>query len=175
MEVWKMEIKVYVANLGKYNEGSLVGEWFTLPVDFEEMREAIGLNDQYEEYVIHDYEAPKGISMREYTSLVELNEIAERIDALDKYEQDDLKLILESGHCAETGEALDVLENDGYRIWHECDDMSDVAFAKVEELGYLDQMPENLRRYFDYEKFGRDLAIEGSYYYVGDKVYIEFF
>jgi antirestriction protein len=170
-----MEIKVYVANLGKYNEGELVGEWFTLPVDFEEVKEAIGLNGQYEEYAIHDYEAPKGISINEYTSLVELNEIAEQIDALDKYEQDDLELILESGHCSETVEALNVLENGEYRIWGDCNSMEDVAYEWVQELGYLDQMPENLRRYFDYEAFGRDLAIEGSYYYVGDRTYIEFF
>jgi antirestriction protein len=170
-----MEIKIYVANLGKYNEGSLVGEWFTLPVDFEEMREAIGLNEQYDEYAIHDYQAPNGISINEYTSLGELNEIAERIDALDKYEQNDLELILESGHCSETGEALDILSNGDYRIWHNCSSMEDVAFAMVEEYGYLNDVPENLRYYFDYEKFGRDLAIEGSYYYVGDSLYIEFF
>jgi antirestriction protein len=170
-----MEIKIYVANLGKYNEGELVGEWFTLPVDFEEMREAIGLNEQYEEYAIHDYEAPKGISINEYTSLVELNEIAERIDVLDSHEQEVLELILESGHCSETGEAINVLENGEYRIWANCDDMSDVAYEVVQELGYLDQIPENLRNHFDYEKFGRDLEIEGSYYYVGDRTYIEFF
>jgi antirestriction protein len=163
-----MKIKVYVANLGK-------GEWFTLPVDFEEVKEAIGLNEQYKEYAIHDYEAPKGISINEYTSLDELNGLAERIGALNSYEQDDLKLILESGHCSETVEALDILSNGGYRIWHDCNSMDDVAYEWVQELGYLDQMPENLRYYFDYEKFGRDLAIEGSYYYVGDSLYIEFF
>ena len=29
----------------------------------------------------------------------------------------------------------------------------------VDSCGYLDQMPENLRYYFDYEKFARDLFI----------------
>lgn len=43
------EMRIYIANLGKYNEGELVGAWFTPPVDFEEVKERIGLNDEYEE------------------------------------------------------------------------------------------------------------------------------
>ena len=27
------EMRVYVANLGKYNEGELVGDWFEPPID----------------------------------------------------------------------------------------------------------------------------------------------
>lgn len=49
-------MQVYVANLGKYNEGELVGAWFTPPIDYDEMAERIGLNDEYEEYAIHDGE-----------------------------------------------------------------------------------------------------------------------
>ncbi|HFH8388961.1 antirestriction protein ArdA, partial [Streptococcus pneumoniae] len=52
------DMQVYIANLGKYNEGELVGAWFTFPIDFEEVKEKIGLNDEYEEYAIHDYELP---------------------------------------------------------------------------------------------------------------------
>ena len=37
------EMRIYIANLGKYNEGELVGAWFTPPVDFEEVKERIGL------------------------------------------------------------------------------------------------------------------------------------
>ena len=44
------DMQVYIANLGKYNEGELVGAWFTFPIDFEEVKEKIGLNDEYEEY-----------------------------------------------------------------------------------------------------------------------------
>lgn len=34
-----IDMQVYIANLGKYNEGELVGAWFTPPVDYEEMAE----------------------------------------------------------------------------------------------------------------------------------------
>ena len=60
------DMQVYIANLGKYNEGELVGAWFTFPIDFEEVKEKIGLNDEYEEYAIHDYELP--FTVDEYTS-----------------------------------------------------------------------------------------------------------
>ena len=43
------EMRVYVANLGKYNEGELVGAWFEPPIDYDEMAERIGLNEFYEE------------------------------------------------------------------------------------------------------------------------------
>ena len=34
------DMQVYIANLGKYNEGELVGAWFTFPIDFEEVNYA---------------------------------------------------------------------------------------------------------------------------------------
>ena len=43
-------MRIYIANLGKYNEGELVGAWFTPPVDFEEVKERISLNDEYDLY-----------------------------------------------------------------------------------------------------------------------------
>ena len=42
------------SNLGKYNEGELVGDWFSFPLDEEVIAERIGLNAEYEEYAIHD-------------------------------------------------------------------------------------------------------------------------
>ena len=43
----------------------------------------------------------------------------------------------------------------------------------VEECGYLANIPENVARYFDYEAFGRDLDIEGTFIYAGGGVMIE--
>ena len=35
------DMAVYIANLGKYNEGYLVGAWFTFPIDEEDVNQAI--------------------------------------------------------------------------------------------------------------------------------------
>lgn len=43
-------MQVYIANLGKYNEGELVGAWFKPPIDIENVKEQIGLNGEYDDY-----------------------------------------------------------------------------------------------------------------------------
>lgn len=67
------DMAVYIANLGKYNEGYLVGAWFTFPIDEEDVKEKIGLNEQYEEYAIHDTDNFP-IAIGEYVSIEELNQ-----------------------------------------------------------------------------------------------------
>jgi antirestriction protein len=41
----------------------------------------------------------------------------------------------------------------------------DYAETFVEETGMLSEMPENLRYYFDYEKYARDLFITDVYFH----------
>lgn len=48
-------LKIYIANLGKYNEGELVGKWVELPCeDLDEVLKEIEVVDgtAYEEYAI---------------------------------------------------------------------------------------------------------------------------
>ena len=83
------DMRVYIANLGKYNEGELVGDWFSFPIDEEDVAERIGLNSYYEEYAVHDTDNFP-IEIGEYISIQELKEmICELSDyitnALDKF------------------------------------------------------------------------------------------
>ncbi len=48
----------------------LVGAWFTFPIDEEDVKEKIGLNEQYEEYAIHDTDNFP-IAIGEYVSIEE--------------------------------------------------------------------------------------------------------
>lgn len=41
--------------------------------------------------------------------------------------------------------------------------MEEVAQTWIDETGMLANVPDTLRRYFDYEAFGRDLEIEGTF------------
>ena len=65
------DMAVYIANLGKYNEGYLVGAWFTFPIDEEDVKEKIGLNEQYEEYAIKERSLSSGASDRKATQLTQ--------------------------------------------------------------------------------------------------------
>ena len=78
------DMAVYIANLGKYNEGYLVGAWFTFPIDEEDVKEKIGLNEQYEEYAVHDTDNFP-IAIGEYVSIEKLNEMYEMIEELPDY------------------------------------------------------------------------------------------
>lgn len=83
------DMRVYIANLGKYNEGYLVGDWFSFPIDEEDVAERIGLNERYEEYAVHDTENFP-IEIGEYISIEELNEMFEMIEELPDYITDEL-------------------------------------------------------------------------------------
>ena len=100
------------------------------------------------------------------------NEIAERVKALSAFEQDVLKVILEE-HTSDVDEALQIVEYGDYTIWSG-NSMSDVAETMAEECGYLDSVPDNLRYYIDYEKWGRDLDIEGTFL-EGNGFFVEVF
>lgn len=167
-------MNIYLTNLGKYNEGELIGEWVKLPVSDEELQkvfERIGINEEYEEYFITDYECDF-YEIGEYESINTLNEIAEKIDNLDEEQEQVVKVLMsECGY--DLDDAIEKAESGDYRIYTDCNDMTDVAYAVVEECDYLRNVPETVARYFDYEAFGRDLEIEGSFHFLDNGDCIE--
>lgn len=169
-------MNIYLTNLGKYNEGELIGEWVELPVSQEELQEVfkrIGINEEYEEYFITDYEC-NFYEVGEYENIDTLNEIAERLDELNETESKIVKAMMsECGYTLD--EAIEKVNNGDYMIYSDCNDMTDVAYQVVENCGYLDNVPETVSRYFDYESFGRDLGIEGTYIFTDDNEAIEIY
>lgn len=166
-------IRIYVTNLGKYNEGLLVGKWLELPASDEEIEEAlneIGINENYEEYFITDYEAPFKIG--EYDNLDEINDKAEQYESLClEYDSEAIDALLDEYYT------LDELEDLEFYIHYNVDSMSDIAYEYVHECYDIDNMMGNLSSYFDYEALGRDMKLEGNYvFYVdsnGDNCAIE--
>lgn len=159
------EVKVWVGNLGKYNEGNLVGRWIELPIDeddLEKVLESIGIdNEEYEEIFIADYDIHfDSKELGEYTSIERLNEIAERYNDLEEYEKE---VFNEISTDFKLDEAFDIVEDGDYMIYSNCDDMGDVAMQYVEETGLLNNVPGDLVDYFDYQSYGRDMEINGYY------------
>ena len=166
-------IKVFLTNLGKYNEGYLIGEWLELPATKQEIdacMERIGINEEYEEYFITDYETNINIEIGEYSNLDELNEIAEQLEKLNK-DDDIIRAIL--SYTNNIQETIDIINRGDYIIYWDCDDMVDVAYQIVEECGYLNNVPEQVKMYFDYEAFARDLGIEGNFEALDNSRYIQ--
>lgn len=152
------DMAVYIANLGKYNEGYLVGAWFTFPIDEDDVAERIGLNEYYEEYAVHDTDNfPMEIS--EYISIQELNRIYEMVQELPEYIAEALdEFISHYGSLEEVAE-----HKDEVYYYPDCDDMTDVAYYYIDELQALGDIPPSLQNYIDYEAFGRDLSFEGTF------------
>ncbi len=150
------DFRVFITNLGKYNEGELVGKWLDLPcadIGAELAEIGVAPGTQYEEYFITDYENSWGYQVGEYESLVKLNELAERIEEVECDEEHIAAYIEATGY--DLGYALDNYENSVF--YHDMD-LEDVAYSIVEECYDL---PEIAQRYFDYEAFARDLGYDG--------------
>lgn len=136
------------------------GEWFTFPVSEGEIRRKLGIAEHDDvELIISDYEAP--VSISEYSSIRELNELAEEFDELPE----DLQ--------KHAGQIVDYF---GISLKELLEHKEDVSFypevSTDEELGEyivdniygsVASLPkEQLESYFDYDSFGRDVRIGDS-------------
>lgn len=164
--------RIWIGNLGKYNEGELVGEWVDLPCDdFDEVFERIGINEEYEETFIADFENDYGYDVSEWDSLTMLNEVAETLEGLSDFECDVFEALHDDG--LNFDEIMDIIERGDYVCWWGCDDMSDVAYSAYEASGQLAELERIIcPSYIDWDAIGRDMSLEGSFYECGNG-YIE--
>ena len=171
-------IELCLTNLGKYNEGELIYTRLVLPATAEEIETAfdkIGVaeNTMYEESFISDYETDiNGLSISEYASLDDLNELAEELENFDECELEAFGAMLEYGYA--TDEALQKVQDNEYRMYDGCCSMAEVAEQYADETGLLESVPYDLRMYFDFEAYGRDMEIDGHFIET-DSGYIEIF
>ena len=165
----------FITNLGKYNEGALVGEWVKFPTTAEELKKAferigIGAKDDfgqtYEEWFITDYDCyVDGLYdlLGEYANLDELNYLASKLDDMSQDDYERFQAAMEIGnHTGSIQELINLTENlDCYDIYPDIHDHDDLGRYYIEELDAM-QVPEHLRNYIDYEAYGRDIALEES-------------
>ena len=168
-------IEAFITNLGKYNEGALIGEWVSFPATPEEVKKAlekigIGAKDEfgnvYEEWFITDYNCDvdglaKNINFGEYENLDELNYLASKIGELNSYELEKFQAVLEVSDY--TGSVKDIINLTGnldkYDIYPDVKNCEDLGIYYVDELELV-KVPDELRYYIDYESYGRDIALD---------------
>ena len=165
----------FITNLGKYNEGALVGEWVKFPTTAEELKKVferigIGAKDDfgqtYEEWFITDYDCyVDGLYdlLGEYANLDELNYLASKLDDMSQDDYERFQAAMEIGnHTGSIQELINLTENlDCYDIYPDIHDHDDLGRYYIEELDAM-QVPEHLRNYIDYKAYGRDIALEES-------------
>ena len=163
--------KAYITNLGKYNEGELIGDWVEFPIDeddFTQVLESIGIGDTdafgapYEEWFVSDYDCNlPGFDWQElgeYPSYESLQEYGELVNSID-----DLEAV--SNALEVTGnlqDAIDGIDNGSIMFYRGVNDNSDLGYMWVDEVygGAENLDKDTLERYFDYEQLGRDLSFD---------------
>ena len=165
----------FITNLGKYNEGELVGEWVKFPTTAEELKKVfdrigIGQKDDfgqpYEEWFITDYDCYVGAlydKLGEYENLDELNYLASKLEEMGEGEYAQFQAAMEVGdHSGSLQEIINLTDNlDCYDLYPSIQDYDDLGRYYIEELDAM-QVPEHLRNYIDYEAYGRDVAMDES-------------
>ena len=167
--------EAFITNLGKYNEGELVGEWVKFPTTSEELQKVferigIGSKDEfgnpYEEWFISDYDCyVSGLydKLGEYESLDELNYLASKLQELDNHEYEHFQAAMQiSDYTGNVKDVINLIDNlDKYDVYPGVEDEADLGRYYVYELGMM-QVPEHLQDYIDYEAIGRDVSINES-------------
>lgn len=159
------EFKAFITNLGKYNEGDLVGEWVEFPIDeddFEEILHKIGCDTpEYEEWFVTDYDCNlSGFDWQdfgEYPSYDKLQEFGELIESIDDVEAVDNAYEV----TGDLQEAIDGLESGDIIYYPGISSLEDMAYEYIDMLGGIDELGrDTIENYFDYEQLGRDLSFD---------------
>ncbi len=163
----------FITNLGKYNEGELIGEWVKFPTTAEELKAAmdsigIGQKDDfgyaYEEWFITDYDCyVDGLydKLGEYVNLDELNYLASKLDEMSQGEYEQFQAAMSVGeHGGSVQDMINLTENlDCYEVNPNITDYDDLGRYYIYELEAM-QVPDYLENYIDYEAYGRDVALD---------------
>lgn len=167
-EASENKFKAYITNLGKYNEGDLVGKWVEFPIEedeFNEVLKSIGVSEEpnengeyYEEWFVTDYDSPISIKdLGEYPSYEQLNDIGEKIENCD-----DLVALKNACEVVDFEEAAEGLEDGTIYFYPDINSDEDLGYYFVDNmLGGVENLSEDeIERYFDYESLGRDLDFD---------------
>lgn len=161
--------EAYITNLGKYNEGELVGETLKFPTSPQEVQallKHIGVDGiRYEEFFITSFDGDVlGLYdyLGEYENLDELNHLACLLSELDQGELEKFEAVLHTGaHTSSVADIINLTQNlDCFEFYPEIENEEDLGRYWAEDL----PIPEELKDYFDYEAYGRDISInEGGH------------
>lgn len=147
--------RIYVGTYAKYNSGSLKGAWLDLEdyackQDFYEACAELHDDEEDCEYMFKDWEDIPDAFIGE-------SHIDEEFwDYMDSEIDDDAKQAYVA--CFDKWDEDDF--NDRYRGQHR--DWEDMAEELLAETGEINDIPERLRYYFDYEKYANDLRCGGD-------------
>lgn len=170
-------MEIYITDLAAYNNGHLIGEWVSLPMDEDDLNfkvaEILSLgaevcgDTEHEEIFFTDNECDY-MEIGEYGNIYHLNEIAAKMERMNDHFKKMTKFLLSNNLVSNLNEAIEEVEN---VIIHENATMEDIAYEYVNECYDLDSLPSIISNNIDYKSIARDMEIEGSYFEVDGDIY----
>lgn len=155
------EVKIYVGTYAKYNNGSIFGEWLTLGnySDLEEFYDAcreLHKDEEDPEFMFQDFETPELFKNSIWEGGID-EDIFEIAEAMEDKDADMI-----SAYVSLMGKKLtpELIEQAEERFYGHFDSDTDLAEDYAEQTGMLNEVPESIQRYFDFEAFGRDLSYD---------------
>lgn len=166
--------RIYVASLADYNAGILHGEWIDASQDAEDIAEEIRQmlaqsptaadeGRRAEEFAIHDHEGFPASVVDEFTPIAYVAAVGQVIaghpepDAVRAWLGNDPYVI--EANNADPDELASAFDEVYLGCWAS---VADYAEEFAESTGMLSEIPENLRGYFDFEAFARDMELGGD-------------
>jgi antirestriction protein len=157
--------RIYVASLADYNAGTLHGEWIDASQDADDINSAIqamlkkSKEPIAEDWAIHDFEGFGSYNLSEHESIETVAKLAEAISDHGEI----IAALMSHLGIHDVDEAIKYHE-DNYAGTAKND--ADFAYDFLESCGSLQEIPENLRTYFDYEAYARDMVLGGDIFSV---------
>ena len=180
-----INFRICVTSLSDYNDGILYGAW----IDFEDCVSADDVRDKInamlvaspfaqehelkaDEWAIHDYELPGSLEAEEYSEIDELWDCYETLQELEDNEMEAFLTFFDFEGGKYPSHVNIANFREAYRGFYKSEE--DFAEELVDECGYLSDMPETLRDYFDYEALARDLFMT-DYRFVDGYVFSRYY
>ena len=162
------EMRLYILNITKpysEDEDGYAGEWFNCPVDFEEVKEKLGVKE-VEEIEIADYELP--FSLTPSMSLWEINGICRQIQEIEGTPVGkELQAIVYKWF-----QNIEDFLNHKDEIHHyDVADPTALAEYLILEEHCFGELPPELTAHIDYASYGRELEQSDRYLFTSSGVF----
>ncbi len=180
MKTEKSYIRVYLTDLAAYNDGFLKGDWVELHKNFDLASELETLNIK-SEFFISDFETNLNIHICEYAGMDELKQLGELVDAINDNDIDSGVADVIIGTEYNLNKAIEIIKDGDFMLYElnpynnkgiTDEDLDEaLGYCLVEECGVLDDAPDFVKGYFDYQSYGHDVRSEMTGDYTKDGKY----
>lgn len=158
------KMEVFIQNLKAYNHGVILGGWFKLGDTEENLRtfisEKLECRNENPSIFISTFEQEEILySPSEFENVFQLNELVCEFCKLNIAEQEKVNAIMEAGFYYDLKEAME--HRDCYVLYRDIQSEEDFGHFLVEELETC-QVPDYIKRYINYEEYGKDEIINSN-------------